>query len=319
MGATSAPAVPDAEAQALYRALLEGGGQFGPERVAAAEVAAFERLRAVGLVVEQPDGLWTVTNPRVAVARISAGLRSASRAVLDRADEFGELVDELALAYDRAAAAPKGGGSIEELTELSQTQQRIEQLAAECTRDILTAQPGGSRRLLWKERTFDTARRLQQRGVRMRTLYHRAALAHPDLAEYAAFATGLGHQVRALDEDFPRAMVFDRAVAVVAGYPGRMVASIIEDPVLVEVVVNQFERDWARAARVGRPEPTVPEDARLVELLATGLTQQAVASRLGLSERTVAARISRLRERHDAQTLFQLGWQIRAAEPSVGG
>ena len=45
----------------------------------------------------------------------------------------------------------------------------------------------------------------------------------------------------------------------------------------------------------------------------SGLTQRAVATRLGLSERTVAGHISRLREKYGAQTLFQLGWLMRGS------
>ncbi|MFH8380108.1 LuxR C-terminal-related transcriptional regulator [Kitasatospora sp. NPDC018058] len=46
-------------------------------------------------------------------------------------------------------------------------------------------------------------------------------------------------------------------------------------------------------------------------MLTQGLAQRAIATRLGLSERTVAGHIARLRERYDAETLFQLGWQMR--------
>ncbi|MFD0564291.1 LuxR C-terminal-related transcriptional regulator [Kitasatospora saccharophila] len=49
-------------------------------------------------------------------------------------------------------------------------------------------------------------------------------------------------------------------------------------------------------------------------LLAQGLTQKAIATRLGLSERTVAGHISRLRDRYGAETLFQLGWLMRKGE-----
>jgi DNA-binding NarL/FixJ family response regulator len=54
----------------------------------------------------------------------------------------------------------------------------------------------------------------------------------------------------------------------------------------------------------------------LATLLVEGLTQGAIAKRLGLSERTVAAQIAALREEYDAETLFQLGWLMRANEPS---
>ncbi|MFH9349230.1 helix-turn-helix domain-containing protein [Kitasatospora sp. NPDC017646] len=70
-----------------------------------------------------------------------------------------------------------------------------------------------------------------------------------------------------------------------------------------------------------RPEDLAPADRHLVaphpttvrigRLLARGLTQRAVATRLGISERTVAGHISRLRDRYGARTLFHLGWHLR--------
>ncbi|MEU6972588.1 hypothetical protein AB0A71_33695 [Kitasatospora aureofaciens] len=56
------------------------------------------------------------------------------------------------------------------------------------------------------------------------------------------------------------------------------------------------------------PHPTT---VRISRLLARVLTQRAVATRLGLSERTVAGHIYRLRDRYGAQTLFHLGWHLR--------
>ncbi|WP_158707014.1 MULTISPECIES: helix-turn-helix domain-containing protein [Streptomyces] len=58
------------------------------------------------------------------------------------------------------------------------------------------------------------------------------------------------------------------------------------------------------------------ESARL---LARGLTQRAIAGRMGLSERTVAGHIARLRELYDAQTLFQPGRRMRGARTGESG
>ncbi|MFI9360231.1 LuxR C-terminal-related transcriptional regulator [Kitasatospora sp. NPDC053057] len=54
-------------------------------------------------------------------------------------------------------------------------------------------------------------------------------------------------------------------------------------------------------------------------LLARGLTQRAIAGRMGLSERTVAGHIARLREVYDAETLCRLGRQMRGARTGESG
>ena len=107
-----------------------------------------------------------------------------------------------------------------------------------------------------------------------------------------------------------------------AGADGSAAASI-EDSAVVGFLVACFERDRERAQRVQWGGPT-PErgpysvHAAIAHLLSQGLTRRSIAGRLGLGERTVAGHISRLREEHDAETLFQLGWQMRGARDGAG-
>ncbi|MCX4747560.1 winged helix-turn-helix transcriptional regulator [Kitasatospora sp. NBC_01287] len=304
------PVVPDERARALYLRLLGAGGLFRLSDLTVEDREVAERLRAAGLVLKQQDALfWTVVNPRTAVARLSAGLRVAGHELLARADEPVPVFEELAAAYDRMPRASRG--TVAHLDDLAQIQQRLDQLGQGCRREIMLAQPG-KRSTFVAEHAKSAARDLKERGVRMRVLYQPPARLDPEHRDYAACATRLGFRLRILDEPFRRALIFDREMAVVSAVEGHWTATFIEDPVLVEVVVAGFERDWARAERVRWEEPVAAEsDGPLVALLARGLTQRAIATRLGLSERTVAAQISRLRERHDARTLFQLGWQMR--------
>ncbi|MGF1430421.1 hypothetical protein ACQRUO_28425, partial [Kitasatospora sp. LaBMicrA B282] len=73
----------------------------------------------------------------------------------------------------------------------------------------------------------------------------------------------------------------------------------------------------AAVAPAGTPAAEAAGGVReaVVRLLATGLTQRAVAVRLRLSERTVAGHLAELRAEYDADTLFQLGWQLRGRAP----
>ncbi|MCX4747561.1 winged helix-turn-helix transcriptional regulator [Kitasatospora sp. NBC_01287] len=304
------PVVPDERARALYLRLLGAGGLFRLSDLTVGDREVAERLRVAGLVLKQQDALfWTVVNPRAAVARLSAGLRVAGHELLARADEPVPVFEELAAAYDRVPRA--GRGMIVHLDDLAQIQQRMDQLGLEAEREILAAQPEVRRTPEVAEEAKETARELTARGVRMRVLYQPEARHDPVITDYATEVSRIGFRLRILREDFRRMVVFDGEVAVVPGSEGAGTATFIEDPFLVGVLVAGFERDWARAERVRWEEPVAAEsDGPLVALLARGLTQRAIATRLGLSERTVAAQISRLRERHDARTLFQLGWQM---------
>ncbi|MFE9422538.1 LuxR family transcriptional regulator [Kitasatospora sp. NPDC006697] len=308
------PFLPDGAASALYLELLAKGRPFRQDEVRAEAAAAFDLLRSAQLVVRQQYGpLWNVVSPRIAAVRVSEQLWDAGRALLDAADAARSGFADLTRAYDESEPGARGlsGGVVESVDDGDLIQERLEQLVRECTWEALVAQPGGAR-LLDLERSKATARDLHRRGVVSRVLYQHGARADPTTSEYAAYAATRGTRVRSLDEDFDRMFIFDRRVAVIAGprrAPGeRPPAVFIDAPALVAFLVDQFDRDWARAERVRWEEPPSSE---LGELLAQGLTHRGIAKRLGLSERTVAAQIARLREEYDADTLFQLGWLMR--------
>jgi sugar-specific transcriptional regulator TrmB len=307
------PALPDEPARALYLALLAKGGLFHPQDLPVGDAAALRRLRETGLVVQQQgQALWTVVDPRLAGGRLGAQLRSAGLELLARADEQPELLGELTDAYDRAPRLAAGRSVIQHVDDQAQIQQRVEQLVLASSWEILAAHPGGAREFPDLPQAKESARELHRRGVSTRVLYQPGARRDARTIEYAAYVTALSTRVRVLDEPFLRLMVFDRETAVISSAHDNFLAAFVEDPVVVGLVVDQFERDWARAERV-RWDGSPPDP--LVALLARGLTQRAIATRLGLSERTVAERISRLREEYDVQTLFQLGWQIGGERP----
>ncbi|PYC68715.1 LuxR family transcriptional regulator [Streptomyces tateyamensis] len=307
--------LPDEQARELYLRLLERGGLWPVAEVGPAEAPVFERLRAAGLAtVIAPDlrEVWLAVDPQLAGQQLSAGLRAAGVALLAKADEAVPEYTELVEAFDRLPDRLAGRRVIRNVAELEPIQRRVEQLIRTCRREVVAAQPGGSRPAEVLPTMYANARDLAARGLVLRTLYQPAVRADPGTAAYAAYATGLGMRIRVLDEDFKRVMIFDRRVAVIPGREDNMSATFVEEPALVDVLVAMFERDWERAERVRWESPVEPGDAPLIALLAQGLTQRTIGSRLGLSERTVAARIAALRERYDAQTLFQLGWQARA-------
>lgn len=61
----------------------------------------------------------------------------------------------------------------------------------------------------------------------------------------------------------------------------------------------------------GVPASLLPDQHELLQLLANGLSDQAIGRRLGLSRRTVQRRVRSLMDHYAVQTRFQLG--MRAA------
>jgi sugar-specific transcriptional regulator TrmB len=300
------PPVLDGEAKALYLRMLQRGGVFRLDGLTDGDKAALGRLARAGLTAELQYGYWSLVDPRRVATRLRDEYRAAAAELLARADEPVRRLADLADAYDRAPRSAPGGSPITHVDDLQEIQKRIEDLAADAKREVLTMQPGGARGADNMRMARTTARIHRDRGIELRTVYQPGARTDPATSGYAAYLSEIGGRVRILDEHFDRLLVIDRSVAVIPGVADQRRAVFVEDPVLVATLVDDFERYWARAERVrwgctGAPDP-------LVALLAQGLTQRAIANRLGLSERTVTARITRLREEYDADTLFQLGW-----------
>ncbi|MEV7212230.1 LuxR C-terminal-related transcriptional regulator [Kitasatospora cineracea] len=310
------PLLGDAE-RALYREVLAQGGRVMFREAMQQDPDATLRLIELGLLVRLDlDQSLTAVNPRSVSDRLSADLRAGAGRRLAEAERAPTQLDELAQAFETAARRVDRTAVVRHVDRMEEIRHRILQIESENREETLAAQPGGARPSNTMREALVRDRQFLAAGISLRTLYQPGALTHRPTASYAASATRAGEQFRVLDEPFQRMLIFDRKIAVIPAAPDDASAAFVEDPAVVAVLVERFERDWARAAVVdwhaaaGRPRPTgVPPE--LTGLLAAGLTQKAIASRLSLSERTVAAHLARLREHHDAETLFQLGWLMR--------
>ncbi|BFV57973.1 hypothetical protein KCMC57_up30770 [Kitasatospora sp. CMC57] len=309
--------LPDETARALYLSILSGGGRLPFAALPDSDRAALDQLVRSGLV--QPDALdrsYLAVSPRSVGERLCTELRSTATRLLLRAEELPGELSGLTRAYEstpRGALEPTPPSYVDGRPEI---RQRIAELLSECRTELLAAHPGPRHpEALAAARPQDLA--LRRRGIRLCTLYQPGALAEPATVEYAVALSGPGSELRILDECFQRMLIIDRAVAVVPASPddpGR--AAFISDPSAVAFLVAVHQRDWNRAetvdwTRLGDESPLQAAAHRVGRMLAGGLTQRAVATRLGLSERTVAGHIARLRGQYRAQTLFQLGWRMR--------
>jgi len=303
--------------RALYREVLAQGGRVLFREAMQQDPDATLRLIDLGLLVHHDtDESLTAVNPRAVGARLSAELRGAATRKLVQAERTAEQLDDLAHAYDSTPQRVDRRSEVQHVTTGQQIRHRIMQIEAEMREETLALQPGGARPTRFMRQSLVRDRAFLAAGISLRTVYQPGALTHRPTVSYAASVTGAGERIRVLDEPFRKMLIFDRKVAIISAAPDDSSAAFVEDPAVLTTLVGLFERDWARAAVVdwhalaGRPrESGVPSE--LTDLLAAGLTQKAIASRLGLSERTVAGHLARLRERHDAETLFQLGWLMR--------
>ncbi|MGF1429132.1 hypothetical protein, partial [Kitasatospora sp. LaBMicrA B282] len=245
------PAPLDAAARALYREILRRGGRLLAADVDGASREPLDRLCALGLVVAQPpDASYTAVNPRAAGENAAAALRAEANRTLRAAREAAGTFEELGRAYDTARRARPEPGTVQVAQGMEQIRHRLVQLAADTRREILAAQPGGACPADMLAATLPTDLALLARGIEIRSLYQPGAREHAATARYAATLTAAGGRFRVLDEPFRRLLVFDRAVAVLPAAEDNSSAAFVEDPVLLGVLLDAFERDWARADRV---------------------------------------------------------------------
>lgn len=156
-------------------------------------------------------------------------------------------------------------------------------------------------------------------GVRYRVVYDRDLLdpGSPQvpllLEEWAA----LGEEMRVAVVPF-KLLVLDRRQAALVPpdvATAEPVLLVVRARPVVDCLAWIVDRIWESALPVPAAlstltdGPLAPEDRRLLALLLAGYTDQAIASQLCISMRTVQRRVQRLLAVAGVQSRIQLGWQ----------
>ncbi|MEV7358761.1 MULTISPECIES: helix-turn-helix transcriptional regulator [unclassified Kitasatospora] len=194
----------------------------------------------------------------------------------------------------------------------------LEKAVAACTEELRTAQPGGGRS---PEHLADALPRdlaLAGRGVRQRTLYQHTVRSHGPTLAYIEQVTAQGARIRTLNEVFDRVIICDRSTAFVPAAADREAAAmLIQFPPLVEYLLKIYELMWERAEPVtyleGRHRPQLLTDRtrqNVLRLMVNGYTDEAIASRLGMSTRTVSSHIQKASELLGSRSRGHLGYII---------
>jgi DNA-binding CsgD family transcriptional regulator len=120
-----------------------------------------------------------------------------------------------------------------------------------------------------------------------------------------------GGQVRLLPRISMNMGLADEAVAVVQLTAGAAGALLIQSSVIVGALREYFELLWERAIpfgdATGSPGQLPPTQARILNLLVQGLSDDAIADRMDSSLTTVRRQVTAIRESLGARTRFELG------------
>ncbi|WP_419702920.1 helix-turn-helix transcriptional regulator [Promicromonospora sp. NFX87] len=174
-------------------------------------------------------------------------------------------------------------------------------------------------------------------GVQMRSVYESATFTDPVSLGTALGGRSTGAGVRLSPQVPLKLVLVDQKIAMLpaSGDDAGAASLVVRAPALVEALAELFERVWNNAlpqsmwadADTG-PEPHHDAPSKpvtrlqleqrtrsILDLMAGGLTDEAIARTLDISRRTVQAEVTALAERLGARTRFQIG--LFAAEQGL--
>jgi hypothetical protein len=256
---------------------------------------------------------------KAVVSLLSPDLHARAAAAANAAKALETQVTLLVDAVGRSVMSWESDQSVTQVRAPGEIDRQVAEAVARCRMELLTVQPGGSRRQSTLRTALARDRSALERGARMRSLYQHTARHDAPTAEYVQAIGEAGAEVRTFDELFGRLIIVDRCVAFLPASEDNSVATMVTHPAVVDFLVKVFDHIWHRA------DPFLPHTAQnittplqdlMIRMLVEGVTGNVIAKRLGISERTLAKRIARLKKDHDALTHFQLGYRIALAAAS---
>ncbi|MFG1666907.1 LuxR C-terminal-related transcriptional regulator [Streptomyces sp. Y7] len=256
---------------------------------------------------------------RVALPSNSAEPQEFFRGMVGHLAELSRLADEQVCRLNSTLPQDSGQRSdIRYIHGLPDISEAINEALSGATREILTAQPDGSRPSGVLKDALESVRRHISAGAAMRTLYQHSTRFDEATKEYVREVTRLGASVRTLDEFFDRLVIVDD-VAFIAANEDRTSAAAVREPAVVRFLRDTFNRSWDRA----QPFPFVPHHAAkaadevipairtsIKRLLIEGYPDKQIARRLGISERSLQTHIASMKQELGARNRLQMGYLL---------
>lgn len=293
----------------VFRALLAR-----PETLAAdLDPAAVDRLEALGLVRRGVDGALAALPPHRPL------LAEAHRAQ-SRADALRESAETLRAEFHRRPGAAR------DAVEVVVGGPEIVGAGVQIARQARRLVRGFDRGPYFHDGSLpdDAQSRSWTRGVPWRVVYEGRSLQAEPPDRWEHLGSTPGETGRILPRLPFKLLIADDDAALVglAGAAGQGEALVVRGSLLVDAFVRLFELQWELALPIadvarggddgadGRGGDVLTEvERRLVAMLSSGMTDEAMARAIGLSHRTVQRRLADLARRVGAEGRFQLGVQ----------
>lgn len=275
---------------------------------------SIRRLIEARLVRRGPDdpAAGFAVAPEVALAHLSAPFEARIREDQHRVSLLRESLDRFATPYYQRGSTDSS--ALEVIGSLQEVRTALDLVSERCQSEMISCQPGGGARVPEAmQEAIHRDRRLLERGVSIRTLYHHTARFNAPSQAYVAIASALGGQYRTAHALFGRLIAFDRNTAFIPVRDGTWGAVVIREPDTVAYLCDIFEHTWetaapfADAASDGLEQVSREMHETIVRLLAAGLKDEAIARRLGMSLRTARRHVAEIMQELNATSRFQAG------------
>ncbi|HEX6685271.1 MAG TPA: LuxR C-terminal-related transcriptional regulator [Candidatus Limnocylindrales bacterium] len=307
------------EADLVYRAMLahrEWGVRSIAEHLNLTETqvrATLDALAGHGLLHNSGNGFRAV-HPSAGLAGL---LTKAEAEITARRHEL-----EAARAAIAAIAAEHDyAGDRDFVTRLEgvmAVRDRIEVLAANAETECVSFNPNRSQTPDAKQASRPVNESMLARGVEIRCVYQESFRNDPEVLAYARWLTSLGGRTRTVPMVPMMIVIFDSHTALLPLDPDDSSKGAIEisSPAIVAAVHALFEQVWVHGTDFGDitayQGDVDPSQRQLLQLLATGQTDEAAARALGVSVTTVRRTMAALMQRLNARSRFQAG--VHASE-----
>ncbi|MFC7243486.1 LuxR C-terminal-related transcriptional regulator [Catellatospora aurea] len=316
------------QADLVYRTLIA----FGPwsadhlgrslEMKARQVRVALDELVALGAAVSQPTDdadlrVWAVREPAYVLAR----LRNRERDTMLARHRMNARLIRVSLPSIMADVARFTGEGVHRFPNRAVSRLRYAELGEAIQHENLAMIPDPAIDNATVKQAAPVSRRMMSRGVAVLCLGVPAS-AEDESEWFDDEMISYGQEYRELPELPGKFNIIDRKTVYVPPEPTESTRGAWEvtEPGLVAELRALFLHHWAQAVEPGRswtPPPGLsPRERIIVMLLAKGLTDTAVASRLDLSVRTIAYTVSGLMDRYDVTNRFQLGVRLGAEAAS---
>jgi DNA-binding CsgD family transcriptional regulator len=210
--------------------------------------------------------------------------------------------------------SPTRQPNVEHLAGIEEIREKLAVLTHRVQREVMTFAPNGAH----TEESLKAAQPLDmellRRGVRMRTVYLDSVCNSPHTVAYAEWLAERGGEVRTVPSLPVRMVIVDRDTAVipVEAEDARQAAVVLTGHGTLTALCALFESVWMSAVGLGdvqkRDDSGLSAQERdVLDFLYRGLTDDAIAKRLGVSPRTSRRVANDMMERLGARSRFQAG------------